>query len=475
MAKQKYQVYRYRWVSLLAYTLVFFIGGPLWIGFAPISSTLRQAFFLTGVSDMAITLLVIGPMAVEIVASFPVGILVDRKGWKFATGLGAVIMTAVAIIRLISPDITWLLIFQLFLGIAFALMYVSLAKLAVTWFPRREGAFAQGLGLIASNGGNMAGLVLTPLLIAFFGAYNPSASLQNTMILYAIATTIITIIFFLIARAAPPVPPEPLEETKQVPLKEGLSRIAGARDFWLLGIAFAIGFGAYLSIADYIERMAWSNVGLLQKFTELYVALHHPEWFFVFVDMEQSFGGLASGLVLLSGIIGTIVITRISDKLGRRKLFLFLAVLICTPALFLMGMTSGETLLIAGALFGFFLISVQPLVFESVIEIKAIGPMITGLALGIILTLGHIGSVIWPLIFGILQTGSGSYLFAELFYYWTILPNYWGNVLAFPLYFYFFTAPPLIQLPGTFFGPTLFLVLSAALAVILVALLKEVK
>ncbi|MFB0561046.1 MAG: nitrate/nitrite transporter [Candidatus Lokiarchaeia archaeon] len=474
MAKQKYQVYRYRWVSLLAYMLIFFIGGPLWLGWAPISSTVRQAFFLTGVSEMAITLLVIGPMAVEIIASFPVGILVDRKGWKYATGLGGIIMTAVAILRLLSPDITWLLIFQLFLGVAFALMYVSLAKLAVTWFPRREGAFAQGLGLIASNGGNMVGLVLTPLLIAFFGAFNPSASLQNTMILYAIATTVITIIFFLIARAEPPTPPEPVEEIKQVPLRQALSRIGGSRDFWLLGIAFAVGFGAYLSIADYIERMAWSNVAVFQKFTELYVALYYPEWFFVFVDMEQSFGGLASGLVLLAGIIGTIVITRVSDRLGRRKLFLFLAVLICTPALFIMGTTSGEVLLIAGAIFGFFLISVQPLVFESVVEIKAIGPMITGLALGIILTLGHIGSVIWPLVFGMFQTGSGSYLFADLFYYWSILPNYWANVLANPLYFYFFTAPPLIQLPGTFFGATLFLVISAALAIILVALLKEV-
>lgn len=474
MAIEKYQVYRYRWVSLLAYMLVFFIGGPLWICFGAISSTVRQAYFLSGVSDMTITLLVIGPLATEIFASFPMGILVDRKGWKFATGLGAIIMSAVAVLRTFSPDVTWLLIFQFFLGVAFALMYVSLAKLAVTWFPRREGAFAQGLGLIASNGGNMTGLILTPLLIAFFGAYNAQSSLQNTMFLYAVVTVIITIVFFLIARDKPPTPPEPAEETKQVPLKEGLSRIVRSRDFWLLGIAFAVGFGVYLSVVDYIERAAWSNVPLFQKFTELYVAIYNPQLFFVFVNMEQSFGGLASGLVLLFGIMGTIVITRLSDKIGRRKIFLFIAVLICTPMLYIMGTVHGEILLVAAALFGFFLISVQPLVFESIVEIKSIGPMITGLALGIILTLGHTGSVIWPLIYGMLQASSSSYLLAEWFYYLSILPSYWANVLAFPLYFYFFTAPPLIQLPGTFFGPTLFLVLSAALAVVLLVSLKEV-
>ncbi|MHA1210165.1 MAG: hypothetical protein ACTSSA_09085 [Candidatus Freyarchaeota archaeon] len=83
MAAAKYQVYRYRWVAILAYCLVWFIAQPVWLAFAPISSTVRQAFFLTGVSETAITLLVISSLATEIIVSIPIGIIVDKKGWVF--------------------------------------------------------------------------------------------------------------------------------------------------------------------------------------------------------------------------------------------------------------------------------------------------------------------------------------------------------------------------------------------------------
>ncbi|MHA1209349.1 MAG: MFS transporter [Candidatus Freyarchaeota archaeon] len=178
MSGEKFRVYRYRWVVLLAYSFVFFVTGPLWIAFAPISSTVRQAFFLSGVSDLDITLLVVGPLMVEIFVSMPLGALVDRKGWKFVTGLGALIAAVVGVLRAFSPDISWLLCSQFILGVSFACMFVSVAKLAVNWFPRREGAFAQGIGLISSSAGNMAGLILTPLLIGFFGEFAPLSSLR---------------------------------------------------------------------------------------------------------------------------------------------------------------------------------------------------------------------------------------------------------------------------------------------------------
>ncbi|MEM2959671.1 MAG: hypothetical protein QW261_15325, partial [Candidatus Jordarchaeaceae archaeon] len=78
MASVKYQVYRYRWVAILAYCLVWFIAQPVWLAFAPISSTIRQAFFLTGVSESAITLLVIISLIAEIIVSIPIGVLVDK-------------------------------------------------------------------------------------------------------------------------------------------------------------------------------------------------------------------------------------------------------------------------------------------------------------------------------------------------------------------------------------------------------------
>ena len=61
----------------------------------------------------------------------------------------------------------------------------------------------------------------------------------------------------MLARETPPTPPDVMEETESVPVRQGLSRIARSRDYWLLAIAFFIGFEVYISLTDYIERMAW--------------------------------------------------------------------------------------------------------------------------------------------------------------------------------------------------------------------------
>ncbi|MHA1645805.1 MAG: hypothetical protein ACTSV0_12320 [Candidatus Freyarchaeota archaeon] len=228
----------------------------------------------------------------------------------------------------------------------------------------------------------------------------------------------------------------------------------------------------YISLMDYIERMAWSNVPLLQKWAEPYVAMYHPEYFFVFVRMEQSTGGLASGLIILAGLVGTVVITRISDRIGRRKLFLILSVFICTPMVYLM-CTQVGLILLAAAVFGFFLLALEPLVFQTMVELKDIGPMLACLALGIMLTIGHIGGSVVPLIVGSLQTISGSYVLAELFYSFVILLNYWMSAAANPLYYYLVAAPPLIQLPGTFSSVTPFLVVITAATIGVLALLRE--
>jgi MFS family permease len=447
--------------------------GPLWVAFAPISSTIWQAYFLSGVSETAIDLLVIGPLIVEIFASMPLGALVDRVGWKAVTGAGAVIGGVVGVIRAFSPNMTWLLISQFILGVSFACMFVSVAKLSAEWFPRKEGAFAQGIGLMCGNAGNMAGLVLTPILISYFGSLTPLPSLQSTLLWYGIAAAVAAVLFFALAREAPPKPPEVVEEIERVPLRQALSRIGRTGDYWLLTAGFFVGFGIYISLTDYIERMAWTNIPLLEEWLQLYVALYYPNYFFVFVNSEQSIGGFASGLIILAGLVGTVVITRISDRVGRRKPFLILAVFVCTPMLYLMGTTSGIILFIAVAVFGFFLLALEPLVFQTMVELKAIGPAIAGLGLGLMLTVGHVGSSVIPLVFGDFQTSSGSYLIANNFYNFVTFPNYFATILANPLYYYFTLAPPLIQLPGTFYFATLFLVILAAATVVAIAFLRS--
>ena len=377
------------------------------------------------------------------------------------------------IVRVFSPDINWLLFFQFLQGLAMAFVFVSLTKAAVNWFPSGERGLAQGLGMLANNLGMVVALIATPMLISIFGEYAPRTSLQNTLLVYGVAAAIITVIFFLIAREAPELPPEPWEETEPIPLREGLSRIAGSKDYWLLAIAFFIGFGVYMFLTDFIERIAWSNLPLIQKLTELYIAMYAPQYSFLFIRIEQTTGGLASGIITLTGSVGMVLIPWLSDRVQRRKPFLLVLPIICIPMVYLLGTQVGDVLLISAAIFGFFLLALAPVLFETMVELKAVGPMLAGLGLGILLTMGHMGSAILPLIGGVFQESSVSYMIAELFYNHVILPNYWANVIANPVYYYLVVPPPLIQLPGTFFGATVFFTILMAIVPVLAAFIRE--
>ncbi|MBS7249271.1 MAG: MFS transporter [Candidatus Freyarchaeota archaeon] len=473
MASVKYQVYRYRWVAILAYCLVWFIAQPIWLAFAPISSTVRQAFFLTGVSEAAITLLVIISLIAEIIVSIPIGVLVDKRGWVFCTGAGAILTTFVGIVRVFSPDINWLLLFQFLQGVAMAFIFVSLTKAAVNWFPSGERALAQGLGMFANNLGMVVGLIVTPLLISMFGEYAPRTSLQNALLVYGVVAAIITVVFFVIAREAPELPPEPWEETKPVPLREGLSRIAGSRDYWLLASAFFLGFGIYIFLTDFIERIAWSNAPLIQKLIELYISMYAPQYSFIFIRLEQTTGGLVSGVITLTGSVGMLLIPWFSDRVQRRKPFLLALPIVCIPMVYLLGTQSGNVLLISAAVFGFFLLALAPVLFETMVELKAVGPMLAGLGLGIMLTIGHLGSAVLPLVGGVFQESSFSYIIAELFYNHVILASYLSSVIMNPIYYYLIAPPPLIQMPGTFFGAAVFFTILMAIIPLLAAFVRE--
>ena len=88
MPETTFQVYRYRWVVLLAYMLITAMTQLLWITFAAITST-AVAFY--GVSDLAIGMLSMIFMIVYLFVSVPASWAIDTWGIRKAVGLGAVL------------------------------------------------------------------------------------------------------------------------------------------------------------------------------------------------------------------------------------------------------------------------------------------------------------------------------------------------------------------------------------------------
>ncbi len=458
----KYEVYRERWTVLASFWAIFLLGGLLWVAFAPISSTVRQEFFPV-FNETFITLLTAGIPLVFIIFAIPAGALVDRKGWKFATSISTILFVVVGFGRVFAPSLEILLMFQLILGAAGAFVFSSVSKVVTNWFPLREGGFAQGLATLAQFVGIMLALMLTPLLVSSIG-------FRSSLLIYAAVSAFAAIFFFWKAKERPPKPPEERVEIAAISMRERLSRIFRVRDFWILAFAFVISFGGYVGLTTFIERIIASNEQFFYKFFEFFIASNYPQLFQFLVTPEQeAFGGLIAGMITLGGILGCIIIPRLSDRIGRRKPFLILAAFTVIPTLFALGTMSGDILLVAAFFNGFFLLAALPIALEINVELKTIGPALAGLSVGLLLFFGQVGGISVPLIMEMLMKDTVSYLFSTIFYYTTTLS--YASIIG-PLIL-LLTPPPPIPISGMFFGSIMFIVLFTAIVLVTLFFLKE--
>lgn len=458
----KYEVYRERWIVLASFWVIFLLGGLLWVAFAPISSTVRQEFFPV-FNETLITLLTAGIPLIFLVFAIPAGALVDRKGWKLATSISAVLFVVVGFGRVFAPSLEILLMFQLILGAAGAFVFSSVSKVVTNWFPLHEGGFAQGVATLAQFVGIMLALILTPLLVASIG-------FRSALFIYAIVALAAAILFFWKSKEKPPKPPEERVEIPAISMRERMSRIFRVRDFWILAFAFVISFGGYVGLTTFIERMTASNEQFFYKFFEFFIASNYPQLFqFLITPEQQAFGGLIAGMITFGGILGCIIIPRISDRIGRRKPFLIVAAFTVLPTLFALGTMSGNTLLVAAFFNGFFLLAALPIALEINVELKTIGPALAGLSVGLLLFFGQVGGITIPLIMEMLMANTNSYLFSTIFYYTTTFSY---TAIIGPLIL-LFTPPPPIPVSGMFFGPIMFVIFFTAIVLVTLFFLKE--
>ncbi|MEM2957589.1 MAG: MFS transporter [Candidatus Jordarchaeaceae archaeon] len=470
MSKASYQVYRRRWAVLGSYCLVFFITQLLWIEFATIPQTVAFAFGPFADQSLIALLTIEGPL-VSFVLSFPFGAGVDKWGWKKTSGFSAAAFAVIGVLRAFAPDLVTLLISQIAITTVGLFVFDGISKLTTQWFPFKEGATAQGIGVLSQFVGLMVPLFLSPVLVNMLGnpLINAYESLRNLSLIYGFMAVIVAIIFFAVAREKPPLPPEPRVEEKEVPIREGFSRILRVRQFWVLSALFFVGFIVYLGLTTWIQNIVSSNAPLFEKFVEVYLAQANPYLLPIIVSQSQITGGTVGALITFGGIFGCLILPTISDKIKRRKPFIVLTAIVTPPLVYIIGTMSGWIIMLAAFLLGFFLLSAMPISFQVAMETRAIGPMLAGLAVGGLYTLGNLGGAVGPLVMESLETSSLSYLLSQMYYwqsYLTAVSKAW--------WFSLIPSAPLI-FPGAFFGAILFVVIVGIALIAIVIFLKDTR
>jgi len=370
------RVYKYRWIVLLAYSLINITIQIQWLTFAPVCRAAEfyyQAQLIPG-SIFDIELLSMIYMFVFLIFCIPASYIIDTFGIKTGISIGAFLAAFSALGKgLFAQSFVMVLIFQTGLAIAQPFILNSVTAVSVRWFPLRERGTAAGLSALSQYLGIIIVMIVTPLLIKVSydtaGNINSVSGIKSMLMTYGILTFITGVASIVLIKEHPPTPPSSESMTRQS-VTAGLKRILKLRDMQLLLLLFFIGLGLFNAVSTVIDSICASK-GL---------------------SMEQS--GLTGGIMLFGGIIGAVVMPMLSDKHRKRKLYLQICMMGMIPSIAGLALfTAFAPVMISSFLLGFFVMSAGPLGFQYAAEISIPAPEST--SQGIILLSGQISGLIF--------------------------------------------------------------------------------
>jgi MFS family permease len=337
----------YRWVVLIVFMLNVAMSQIMWMTFAPIARD-AAAVFTGGDVDM-VDLLAVLAMLAWLPFAIPAAWCIDTLGFRKGAGIGVVLVGVCGFLRIFAPDYTWLLVCMAGCAIAQPFVLNAFTKLASNWFPAEEETLATGLITMSLFIGFAIVMFATDFILAGYrDAGQVKQGIDVILWAYGIPALAGMILFLLLVKDKPALPPNPIAAEKKVSMTVGLKALFRNRDFLLLLGLFFIGVGSFNAILTKIDVMFVDRV----------------------LDIDSALApGIIGGLMVIGGMCGAVVLSALSDKFHKRKIFLILAAGMAVPfTILLTYLTSIVLLGIAGFVFGFFLISAMPVGLTYAVE-----------------------------------------------------------------------------------------------------------
>ncbi len=401
---EEVEVYRYRWAVLLVFGLIFMIGQMMWLAFSLIRNEVTPVLGLPP-GDPSVVLLTASQPLAFIILSIPVGMLADRKGLVIVAGMGAILQTLFGTLRiLVINDFLMIFAAQFGLSIGSVMIQNCIVYLSVSWFPKGERGLATGVSTLFMLLGMLLGTALSMILwtAPLYGDPGYTVALAQANVVWilqldAAIAVILTVLFLAVARDKPPKPPDIDVLAEATPSIRGMLR---DRNVWIISIGFFAGFGIFIGLTAIIE--------------ELLLSLGIP--------VAAGLGSPAIVMILLlaSGIVGAVVVPGISDKVGKRKPFLIVAMAVGAVSTLILGTsTVVELTYLMSAILGFFLIAVMPVALSTLEEFKTVGPELSGASTGLAFWFGNLGGFLGSILLEVFRVGTSyfysvAYLFAVM-------------------------------------------------------------
>jgi predicted MFS family arabinose efflux permease len=336
--------------------LVAGLSQALWLNFAPLISMIQTKY---GVGEgLASSLLLVFPL-VYVLLSVTAGQLTDRKGYKYAVGVGAVVMAAFSCLRIFDSGNFWVLLLAqtgIAVGQPFAMNGIS--KLVADWFDGEQSAIATGLGTMGMFAGMAFGMAATPPMIEALGY-------QGTMVAFTLGSIAIAAAWVMLVRTNPDAKPVAASATPAPSLVSLLKN----RQLMLIFMVAALGLGFFNGLTTWLEPILAPN------------------------GFDVVKAGAIGGVLIVGGIIGAVVIPLLSDWAKRRKPFLIGSVVLSFAALVPVCTSRDETVVMASAFaMGFFFLPAFALLLDMCASIA--GEEAAGGATGLLMLFGNGGGVV---------------------------------------------------------------------------------
>lgn len=302
-----------------------------------------------------------------IFVSLPAGMLADRFGIKRTLTVICLLAGILSALRGLSFNFGSLAATGFIFGLLSAMPPSVAPKATAVWFSSRYLGLTNALLQIAWSVGSMAAtLTSATLLSPWLGGW------QRVLFFWGAPAFVLGIMWLCTGRE--PTPQERQAVVQRVPLKETLWRIVRIKEIWLLGFMALFFFGANMSLNGYLPLY-------LRK-----------------VGWPDAQADTAMTVVLATSLVGVVPMVLLANRLKSQKGVFALSMVCMTLSLFLIPLVGDSPqymwplLIISGILRSAFPVFLNTLV----LEIKGVGAVFGGTAIGLTSTIGMIGACVAP-------------------------------------------------------------------------------
>lgn len=357
---------RWRWVMLSFSFIIAFLLHLLLFATAPMVTAIMSEM---GLSHAGFGLVFSAAMVSLILFRMPWGLVGDRLGYVNALRIALPISAASAVLRGLSPSYITLMLSQFFLGVGLAVVLPCLPLLVKEWSPESLGLWT-GIYISGFAVGNATALGLTPLILHVM-------RWRDILLVYGVLAIIVSGFWWGLGRSS-------VKGASELKFR-GFAVLLKDRYVWLLLFFMIASMGCYDTLATWMPKV------LEMK------------------NLDKTFASfLPFGFFLAGPIMGFAL-----DRFENRKIMI--ALLGVAAAISIVGISYASIPLLLVCIFvsGFTCIGALTISLTMPARHERLSKTV-GSVVGLISSLGNVGPLTMPVIFGFLIDVTGAFQMSVL-------------------------------------------------------------